>query len=70
MGWRVWPDTHGETDDLGYEIVKDKVEIADFHATILYQLGFNHHDLNYRFQGLNQRLTGVEDAHIVSQLLQ
>ena len=62
--------THGETDDLGYEIVKDKVEIADFHATILYQLGFNHYDLNYRFQGLNQRLTGVEEARIVSQLLQ
>ncbi|WP_111979568.1 DUF1501 domain-containing protein [Algibacillus agarilyticus] len=61
--------THGETDELGYEIVKDKVEIADLHATILYQLGFNHYDLNYRFQGLNQRLTGVEEAHIVSQIL-
>jgi hypothetical protein len=61
--------THGETDELGYEIVKDKVEIADFHATMLYQLGFNHYDLNYRFQGLNQRLTGVEHAHIVSQIL-
>ncbi|MGJ8691413.1 MAG: DUF1501 domain-containing protein [Thalassotalea sp.] len=61
--------THGETDDIGYEIVKDKVDIADLHATILYQLGFNHYDLNYRFQGLNQRLTGVEEAHIVSQIL-
>ena len=61
--------THGETDELGYEIVKDKVEIADLHATMLYQLGFNHHDLNYRFQGLNQRLTGVEEAYIVSQIL-
>lgn len=61
--------THGETDDLGYSITKDKVEMADFHATLLYQLGFNHKDLNYRFQGLNQRLTGVEEAHIVSQIL-
>lgn len=61
--------THGETDEIGYEIIKDKVEIADFHATVLYQLGFNHYDLNYRFQGLNQRLTGVEEAHIVSQIL-
>ncbi len=61
--------THGETDEIGYEIVKDKVEIPDLHATILYQLGFNHYDLNYRFQGLNQRLTGLEEAHIVSQIL-
>lgn len=61
--------THGETDELGYSITKDKVEMADFHATLLYQLGFNHKDLNYRFQGLNQRLTGVDEAHIVSQIL-
>ena len=61
--------THGETDELGYEVVNDKVEIADLHATILYLLGFNHYDLNYRFQGLNQRLTGVEHPQIISQIL-
>ncbi len=61
--------THGETDDMGYEIVKDPVSIHDFHATLLYLLGFNHHDLNYRYQGLNQKLTGVNEAHIISELL-
>ncbi|WAJ71534.1 DUF1501 domain-containing protein [Catenovulum adriaticum] len=61
--------SHGQTDDMGYDIVKDPVSIHDFHATLLYLLGFNHHDLNYRFQGLNQKLTGVKEAHIISQLL-
>ena len=61
--------THGQTDDLGYEIVKDPVEIRDLHATILYILGFNHHKLNYSFQGLDQKLTSVKPARIVSEIL-
>ncbi|MCF2947870.1 DUF1501 domain-containing protein [Paraglaciecola aquimarina] len=61
--------THGETDEMGYDIVKDPVSIHDLHATILYLLGFNHQNFTYPYQGLNQRLTGVHDAHIVSQLL-
>ncbi|MDU0353723.1 DUF1501 domain-containing protein [Paraglaciecola aquimarina] len=61
--------SHGETDEMGYEVVKDPVSIHDFHATILYLLGFNHKSFTYRYQGLNQGLTGVNEAHIISQIL-
>ena len=61
--------THGETDDMGYEIVKDPVEVRDLHATMLYLLGFDHHKLNYRFQGLEQKLTSVKPARIVAEIL-
>jgi hypothetical protein len=61
--------THGETDDMGYEIVKDPVEIRDLHATMLYLLGFDHHKLNYRFQGLQQKLTSVKPARVVGEIL-
>jgi len=61
--------SYGETDDMGYEIVKDPVEIRDFHATMLYLLGFDHHKLNYRFQGLEQKLTSVKPARVVAEIL-
>ena len=61
--------SHGETDEMGYEIVKDPVEIRDLHATILHQLGFNHAALAYPFQGLDQKLTGVKAARVVNQIL-
>ena len=61
--------THGATDDMGYEIVKDPVEIRDLHATMLYLLGFDHHELNYRFQGLQQKLTSVKPARVVGEIL-
>lgn len=60
---------YGETDDFSYNIVKDPVHIRDFHATILHQLGFDHERLSYRFQGLDQRLTGVEPAKVIKELL-
>lgn len=50
---------YGETDEFGYNIVKNPVHINDFHATILNQLGFNHEKLTYRFQGRRYRLTDV-----------
>jgi len=59
----------GQTDALGYEIVKDPVEIRDLHATILYALGFDHRKLNYPFQGLDQKLTGVKPARVVAEVL-
>jgi len=43
--------SYGETDDLGYEVVKNPVEIRDLHATMLYLLGFDHRKLNFSFQG-------------------
>jgi hypothetical protein len=61
---------YGETDDFSYNIVKDPIHIRDFHATILHLLGFDHERFTYRFQGLDQRLTGVLPAHIIPELLQ
>lgn len=60
---------HGETDELGYEIARDPVEVRDLHATILYQLGFDHHKLNFPYQGLEQKLTGVKPARVVGEIL-
>jgi hypothetical protein len=61
--------TWGETDELGYEVAKDPVEIRDLHATILYLLGFDHHRLNYSFQGLDQKLTSVKPSRVVAEIL-
>jgi hypothetical protein len=60
---------HGETDDFSYNIVKDPVHIRDFHATVLHLMGFDHERFTYRHLGLDQKLTGVEHAHIVRELL-
>ncbi|VTS04762.1 DUF1501 domain-containing protein [Tuwongella immobilis] len=60
---------YGETDDFSYNIVKDPVHIRDFHATVLHLLGFDHEKFTYRYQGLDQRLTGVEKANVLNGLL-
>ncbi|MCP4786371.1 MAG: DUF1501 domain-containing protein [Fuerstiella sp.] len=60
---------YGETDDFSYNIVKDPLHIRDFHATVLHLLGFDHERITYKHQGLDQRLTGVETAHVVNELL-
>ena len=60
---------YGETDDFSYNIVRDPVHIHDFHATVLHLLGFDHERFTYRYQGLDQRLTGVEPARVVRELL-
>ena len=60
---------HGATDDFSYNIVHDPVHIRDFHATVLHLLGFDHERFSYRHLGLDQRLTGVEPAHVISDLL-
>jgi len=52
----------GETDDFSYFITRDKVPVADLQATILHLLGLDPHQLNYRYQGLNQRLIGPTDV--------
>jgi Protein of unknown function (DUF1501) len=61
--------TYGQTDELGYEVVQNPVEIRDLHATILYLLGFDHHKLNYPFQGLDQKLTSVKSSRVVAEIL-
>lgn len=60
---------YGETDDFSYNIVKDPVHIRDFHATILNQLGYDHERLTYKYQGLDQRLTGVIPAKVIPELI-
>jgi len=59
---------YGESDEVGYKAASNKVHVRDFHATLLALLGIDHEKLTYRFQGLDQRLTGVESAHVVKEL--
>ena len=51
--------SYGETDEIGYYGVKDRMHVHDLHATILHQLGLDHERLTYEFQGRNFRLTDV-----------
>ena len=60
---------YGETDDFSYNIVKDPVHIRDFHATVLNLMGFDHERFTYKYQGLDQRLTGVEPAQVIPELI-
>ncbi|YCM45604.1 DUF1501 domain-containing protein [Verrucomicrobiaceae bacterium 227] len=60
---------HGETDDFGYNVTKDPVHIRDIHATLLHQLGLDHNQLTFKYQGLDQKLTGVEPAKVVTDIL-
>jgi len=60
--------TIGESDDFGFNAVKDRVHVHDLHATILHLLGFDHTKLTYRFQGRDFRLTDVH-GNLVTKLL-
>ena len=60
---------HGETDDFSYNVVADPVHIHDLNATILHCLGIDHRRLSLKFQGLDVRLTGVEEHHPVKGIL-
>jgi hypothetical protein len=60
---------YGATDELGYHAVENPVSVHDLHATLLQQLGIDHNRLTYKFQGLDSKLTGVESARVLSELL-
>ncbi len=60
--------TLGESDDLGFNVARDKVHVHDLHATLLHLLGFDHEKLTYRFQGRDFRLTDVS-GRVVQELL-
>jgi Protein of unknown function (DUF1501) len=60
---------YGETDDFSYNIVRDPVHIRDFHATLLHLLGIDHERFSYKYQGLDQKLTGVVPAKVIKELL-
>lgn len=59
----------GKTDDYGYNVVEDAVHIRDLNATILHCLGIDHRRLTYPYQGLDQRLTGVEEARLLEKIM-
>jgi hypothetical protein len=60
---------YGETDDFSYNPVENPVHLNDLNATILHCLGIDHLKFTYKFQGLDQRLTGVEPAKVVKAVL-
>ena len=60
---------YGETDDFSYNVVRDPVHIHDLNATILHCLGIDHKRLGVKFQGLDVRLTGVEEHAAVTGIL-
>lgn len=61
--------SHGATDELGYNAIHDIVHVRDLHATILHQLGIDHERLTVKYQGLDMRLTGVEPARPIYEIL-
>ncbi|MGY8767940.1 MAG: DUF1501 domain-containing protein [Pirellulales bacterium] len=61
--------SYGNTDELGYNAVEDIVHVRDFHATMLHLFGIDHHRFSYKSQGLDFRLTGVEEAHVIKDIL-
>ncbi len=60
---------YGKTDSHSYNIVENPVHIRDMNATILHQLGIDHNRLTFKFQGLDEKLTGVEPARVVKDIL-
>lgn len=60
---------YGKTDDFCYNILEGDAHVRDVSATILYQMGIDHDSLTYPYQGLEQRATGVEDAHVIDDIV-
>jgi hypothetical protein len=60
---------YGATDELGYNAVENPVHVRDLHATMLHLLGIDHHRFAVKYQGLDMRLTGVEPARVVRDIL-
>jgi hypothetical protein len=60
---------HGATDELGFRAVENPVSVADFHATVLHQLGFDYKQLYYEFDGQRERLTANLGARVVQEVL-
>ena len=60
---------YGTSDELGYAAVENVCTVHDLHATMLHLLGIRHDAFSVKFQGLDARLTGVEEAHVLRDLL-
>jgi hypothetical protein len=61
--------SYGGTDEFGYHAVENPVHVHDLHATMLHLLGIDHERFTYRYQGLDFRLSGVEKARVVKEIL-
>ena len=61
--------SYGATDDYSYNTIENTVHVRDLHATVMHLMGIEHERFTHRFQGLDFRLTGVEPAHIVKDIL-
>ena len=61
--------SHGATDELGYNSVEKVVHVRDMHATMLHLLGIDHERFSIRHQGLDSRLTGVEPAAPIREII-
>jgi hypothetical protein len=59
---------HGQTDEFGYNIVKDPVHVHDLHATMQHLLGVDHERQTFKFQGRYYRLTDVA-GHVVKAVI-
>jgi uncharacterized protein (DUF1501 family) len=59
----------GGTDELGFAAVEERCHVSDLHATILHLLGIDHTQLTYYHQGLDERLTGVVERHVIRKVL-
>jgi uncharacterized protein (DUF1501 family) len=60
---------YGQTDDFSYNVVENPVHVNDLNATILHCMGIDHRRFTFKNTGLDQKLTGVEEAHVVKELL-
>ena len=61
--------TYGESDDFSYNVAENPAHVNDLNATVLHCLGIDHAKFSYKFQGLDQRLTGVEEQNPIKELL-
>ena len=61
--------SYGNTDELGYNSVENIVHVRDLHATMLHLLGIDHKRFSVEFQGLDTKLTGVEEARVIKEVL-
>ena len=60
---------YGSTDELGYAAVENVTTVHDLHATMLHQLGIEHNQFTYKFQGLDARLSGVDGAKVIKSII-
>jgi hypothetical protein len=61
--------SHGELDELGMQAAENRHHIRDLHATILHLMGLDHEKLTYFYGGLDHKLTGVKEAHVIQEIL-